>query len=104
MAFAEVGTALEWRGTGEAETGICRATGRVLVRVDPEYFRPTEVDLLVGNPAKARARLGWTHTVTLPDLVAEMVAHDLAALRGEAPPEAAAAPGIGAAALEPAHG
>jgi GDPmannose 4,6-dehydratase len=77
------------------------------VRVDPEYFRPTEVDLLVGNPGKARRRLGWTHTVTLPEPVAEMVAHDLAALRGDAPAESAieaAAAAPGGAALEPAHG
>ena len=85
MAFAEVGIRLAWRGAGLEEVGVCRDSGRVLVRIDPAYLRPAEVDLLVGNPAKARERLGWRHTVTLPQLVAEMVAHDLAALRGEPP-------------------
>ena len=85
MAFAEVGIRLAWRGAGLEEVGVCRDSGRVLVRIDPAYLRPAEVDLLVGNPAKARERLGWRHTVTLPQLVAEMVAHHLAALRGEPP-------------------
>lgn len=85
LAFAETGTALDWRGTGAEEHGVCRATGRTLVRVDPTYFRPTEVDLLIGNPAKARAKLGWSHRVTLREMVAEMVACDIAELRGEAP-------------------
>ena len=66
------------RSTGAApgveEVGVCRRTGRELVRVDPAYFRPTEVDLLIGNPAKAKRVLGWSHTVELPELAAEMVA------------------------------
>jgi GDPmannose 4,6-dehydratase len=87
LAFAEAGIALEWRGTGVEEVGIDRASGRTLVRVDPEYFRPTEVDLLIGNPAKAQRKLGWTHTVELPELVREMVASDIAVMRDEpAPP------------------
>jgi GDPmannose 4,6-dehydratase len=87
LAFAEAGITLDWRGTGAEEVGIDRASGRTLVRVDPEYFRPTEVDLLIGNPAKARSRLGWTHTVELPELVREMVASDIAVMRDEpAPP------------------
>ncbi len=77
MAFGEVGTALDWTGHGVHETGRCAETGRVLVRIDPCYFRPTEVDLLIGNAAKAKAKLGWTHRTTLRDLVAEMVAADL---------------------------
>ncbi len=77
MAFGEVGTALEWSGRDVDEVGRCTATGRVLVRVDPCYFRPTEVDLLIGNPAKAKAKLGWAHRTPLRDLVAEMVAADL---------------------------
>jgi len=83
LAFSEVGILLDWHGQGEAEHGICRQTGRTLVRVDPTYFRPTEVDLLIGNPAKARTKLGWSHTVTLKEMVAEMVAFDIAELRGE---------------------
>ena len=84
LAFAEADILLDWRGTGVEEVGIDRATGRTLVRVDPEYFRPTEVDLLIGNPAKARRQLGWTHTVDLPELVREMVASDVAVMRDEA--------------------
>jgi GDPmannose 4,6-dehydratase len=80
MSFAEVGIDIAWSGTGVEEVGACRRSGRVLVRVDPRYFRPAEVDLLVGNPAKAKAKLGWSYTVTLPQLVAEMVAHDIAEL------------------------
>jgi GDPmannose 4,6-dehydratase len=85
MAFAEAGIDIEWQGSGVQEVGVCRHTKRILVSVDPVYFRPTEVDLLVGNPAKARAVLGWTSKVGLRELAAEMVAYDLAALRGETP-------------------
>ncbi|WP_137124336.1 GDP-mannose 4,6-dehydratase [Roseomonas sp. HF4] len=81
LAFAEAGMAIEWRGSGAEEVGVDRASGRTVVRVDPEYFRPTEVDLLIGNPAKAQRKLGWTHTVGLADLVQEMVAADIALLR-----------------------
>jgi GDPmannose 4,6-dehydratase len=103
MAFREVGIMLEWRGAGVEEVGVCRASGRILVRIDPAYLRPTEVDLLVGNPAKARERLGWRPTVALPQLVAEMVAHDLAVLRGAAPAQSEVEAAIArAAALEAA--
>jgi GDPmannose 4,6-dehydratase len=81
LAFAEVGTAIEWRGSGKDEQGIEAKTGKVLVAIDPGYFRPTEVDLLLGDPSKARQRLGWQHKTTFPELVAEMVAGDLALLR-----------------------
>ena len=81
MAFAEVGIVIDWRGQGVEEVGHDRDSGRALVRLDPAYFRPTEVDLLLGDPAKARRVLGWSHTVTLPELVAEMVAADLEGLR-----------------------
>jgi hypothetical protein len=84
MAFREARIALEWRGSGVDEIGVCRASGRTLSRFDPTYFRPTEVDVLVGNPTKERERLGWRHTVSISEPVAEMVAHDLAALRGGA--------------------
>ncbi len=90
MAFAEVGTTVAWRGEGVEEQGVCARTGRVLVRVDPIYFRPTEVDLLVGNPAKALNRLGWRPTTTLREMVAEMVAHDIVEMR-DLPGHAAAA-------------
>jgi GDPmannose 4,6-dehydratase len=76
-AFACVGRTLEWTGKGEDEVGVDARTGQDLVRIDPRYFRPTEVDSLLGDPAKARARLGWQHPTSFPDLVAEMVASDL---------------------------
>lgn len=78
MAFAEVGIDLEWQGQGVEEKGIDRQTGAVRVAVDPRYFRPTEVDLLVGDATKAKAELGWTPTHTLEQLCAEMVASDVA--------------------------
>jgi GDPmannose 4,6-dehydratase len=77
LAFAEVGLTIAWRGEGVNEQGFCASSGRTLVKVDPIYFRPTEVDLLVGNPTKAMRKLGWRSTTTLHELVAEMVAHDI---------------------------
>jgi GDPmannose 4,6-dehydratase len=76
-AFAQIDIQIEWRGQGIGETGIDGASGRTLVEIDPRYFRPTEVDLLIGDPSKARAKLGWRHKVTFDELVAEMVAADL---------------------------
>ncbi|MFN3854226.1 MAG: GDP-mannose 4,6-dehydratase [Phreatobacter sp.] len=83
-AFAEVGVTIRWQGEGVNEVGIDAATGTVRVSVDPRYFRPTEVEQLLGDPGKARQRLGWHHTTTFPELVREMVAADLAALDREA--------------------
>ena len=77
LAFAEVGRKLEWRGAGSAEQGIDAASGQVLVEIDARYFRPTEIDHLVGDPAKARRELGWTHKTSFAELVREMVAADL---------------------------
>ena len=77
LAFGHVGRGIEWRGEGVDEEGICQKTGKVVVRIDPRYFRPTEVDLLLGDPSKARAKLGWTHTTAFPDLVRDMVMSDL---------------------------
>jgi GDPmannose 4,6-dehydratase len=77
MAFGHVGTKVRWEGKGLDEKGIDAANGKVLVSVDSRYFRPTEVDFLLGDPAKAKKDLGWTHTVELKDLVAEMVESDL---------------------------
>jgi GDPmannose 4,6-dehydratase len=79
-AFAEVGRRLEWRGAGVEETGVDAASGAVLVRVDPRYFRPTEVQTLLGDAGKARRLLGWRPTVGFAELVSEMVAADLAKL------------------------
>lgn len=83
LAFTKVGRAIEWRGKGVEEVGIDSRRGDVLVRIDPRYFRPTEVDLLLGDPSKARRVLGWRHTVTFPQLVSEMVDSDLAVIAKE---------------------
>jgi GDPmannose 4,6-dehydratase len=77
MAFAETGVEIEWRGQGVAETGVDRRTGKVRVVVDPVYFRPAEVDLLWGDPGKAREKLGWEARTSLRDLVRIMVQYDL---------------------------
>lgn len=82
-AFAEVGRTIFWQGKGLEERGICSRTGEVLVRVDPRYFRPTEVDLLLGDSRKAREKLGWTHATRFSDLVSEMVRADLEILSGQ---------------------
>ena len=83
LSFAEIGRSLVWSGTGVDEVGRCAKTGDVLVAIDPRYFRPTEVDLLLGDPAKAKAKLGWEHKSTMEDLVREMVAADLAEARAQ---------------------
>jgi GDPmannose 4,6-dehydratase len=77
VAFAQVGRTVRWAGEGLNEKGHDASTGEVLVEVDPIYFRPTEVDLLIGDPAKARRHLGWHHKTGFHDLVAEMVESDL---------------------------
>jgi GDPmannose 4,6-dehydratase len=76
-AFAEVGVHLDWQGEGVDEKGVCKKSGKVLVEVDPRYFRPTEVDILIGDPRKAREKLGWTHEIGIDQLVSEMVQADL---------------------------
>jgi GDPmannose 4,6-dehydratase len=81
MAFAEVGITLEWQGTGEAEKGINKADGKALVEIDPRYFRPTEVELLIGDASKAKAELGWEPKTTVEELVREMVQADLTIFR-----------------------
>ncbi|QKC95066.1 GDP-mannose 4,6-dehydratase [Mesorhizobium sp. NZP2298] len=78
LAFAEIGRTIRWQGHGVDEIGVDAGSGAVLVRIDPRYFRPAEVDLLVGDPSKARTRLGWSHVTGFKDLVAEMVRSDLA--------------------------
>jgi GDPmannose 4,6-dehydratase len=78
LAFARVGRSIAWSGEGVDEVGRDDRTGEVLVRIDPRYFRPTEVDLLLGDPSKAHQVLGWRHTTAFEDLVREMVDADLA--------------------------
>jgi GDPmannose 4,6-dehydratase len=83
LAFACTGRELVWQGAGSDEVGVDGRSGRQLVRVDPRYFRPTEVDLLLGDPSKARERLGWRHQISFADLVKEMVAADLIQVKQE---------------------
>ena len=76
-AFRVVGVEVEWHGSGVDEIGKNKATGEVIVRVDPKYFRPTEVDLLLGDPTKALETFGWKATTHFEDLVKEMVLADV---------------------------
>jgi GDPmannose 4,6-dehydratase len=76
-SFEEAGVPVEFRGEGVDEKGYCRETGKVLIEVDPRYFRPTEVDLLLGDPGKAHQKLGWRHETSVRELAREMVAADL---------------------------
>ena len=73
LAFARIGRSLTWLGSGVEEVGRDAKSGDVLVKIDPRYFRPTEVDLLVGDPSKAKEQLGWEAKVRLEELVKEMV-------------------------------
>jgi GDPmannose 4,6-dehydratase len=77
LAFAEVGIKVKWEGKGVDEKGINTADGKVVVEVDPRYFRPTEVELLIGDASKAKKNLGWEPKRTLQQLVSEMVASDV---------------------------
>ena len=77
LAFAEVGMDIEWRGEAEKEEGVDKNTGEVRVRINPEFYRPAEVDLLLGDPSAAEKELGWTRKTDFPGLVKLMVEHDL---------------------------
>lgn len=81
-AFEEIGVTIEWRGEGIAEQGVCAKSDKILVEVDPRYFRPAEVDLLIGDASKARSRLGWAPQTKWQDLCAEMMQADLGANEG----------------------
>jgi GDPmannose 4,6-dehydratase len=80
-AFEDAGIPVEFKGKGIDEKGYCHATGKVLVEVDPRYFRPTEVDLLIGDPGKAHQKLGWRHETSVRELAREMVEADLKVMR-----------------------
>ena len=80
LAFAEAGINLKWEGEGESEKGVCKATGNVLVEIDPRYYRPAEVDTLVGDASKAERTLGWKATTSWQELCREMVEADLKAI------------------------
>jgi len=81
LAFRHIDRSIEWRGSGVDECGCCKKTGQVLVALDAAYRRPTEVDLLLGDPAKALTKLGWQHRTSFEQLVAEMVEADRTILR-----------------------
>lgn len=85
-AFEDVGIALKWKGEGVDEKGYCKTSGKCLVEVDPRYFRPTEVDLLIGDASKAHQKLGWRHETPVRELCREMVAADLAAYKAGTTP------------------
>ena len=82
-AFKNAGIEIEWRGNGVDEVGIDPKSGNEIVLVDPRYFRPTEVDLLIGDASKAKSKLGWSATTSLEDMVAEMMQSDIALLKRE---------------------
>ncbi|MDR0552346.1 MAG: GDP-mannose 4,6-dehydratase [Spirochaetaceae bacterium] len=84
MAFNEVGIKLVWEGKGAAEHGINSANGKTLVEIDPRYFRPAEVDILIGDPSKAKSKLGWEPKIKLPELVKMMVENDIKLAKREA--------------------
>jgi len=77
MSFKAIGVSLDWLGEAEKEQGVCQQTGKVLVKVNPEFYRPTEVELLIGDASKALEELGWQATTTLEDLCLMMVESDL---------------------------
>jgi GDPmannose 4,6-dehydratase len=80
-AFEDAGIPLDFRGEGIDEKGFCAKTGKCLVEIDPRYFRPTEVDLLIGDPSKAERELGWKHETSARELAREMVASDMVVMR-----------------------
>jgi GDPmannose 4,6-dehydratase len=82
LAFQEVGMEIEWSGHGVDEKGYVKGSGRLIVEVSPEFFRPSEVDLLIGDPTKAKKMLGWSSKTSLKELVQVMMHHDLAQIRG----------------------
>ena len=84
LAFAQVGRRISWRGKGVDETGVDETTGKTVVKIDPTYFRPTEVDILVGDASKARKVLGWAPKRSFQQLVEEMMASDLAEAKRDA--------------------
>jgi GDPmannose 4,6-dehydratase len=86
IAFEQVGRRIQWRGTGVEEKGIDASSGATIVEIDPRYFRPTEVDLLIGDSTKARQTLGWKPTISFHTMVAEMVDTDLDHIHRESQP------------------
>jgi len=83
LSFAEVGMNVVWEGEGVDEVGKDAATGKVVVKINPKFYRPAEVDLLLGNPTKAEKELGWKREVSFKELVSRMVRNDLALVEKE---------------------
>jgi len=83
LAFQVIGRTISWRGEGVDQEGVDAASGDVLIKIDPRYFRPAEVEELLGDPTKAYEKLGWRHTTKFPELVREMVAADLKIVANE---------------------
>ena len=83
VAFGHVGMEIEWSGEGVDEIGKDKATGKVVVKVNPKFFRPAEVDILLGNPEKAEKELGWKREISFSQLVERMVKNDLALVEKE---------------------
>ena len=83
IAFSHVGIEIEWRGVGVDETGKDKSTGRTLVKINPKFFRPAEVDILIGDPAKADKELGWVRNISFSELVERMVKNDLELVKKE---------------------
>jgi GDPmannose 4,6-dehydratase len=82
IAFQEAGIELEWQGNGIDEKGLCKKTGKVIIEIDPIYYRPTEVELLCGNPSKAKSLLGWNPLKTpFVSLIKKMVSTDFEYIR-----------------------
>lgn len=76
-AFSHIGITIEWKGQGVDEVGINKNTGKVVIKINPQFFRPAEVDVLLGNPAKAENKLGWKREIPFTELVTRMVDHDM---------------------------
>ena len=83
IAFAKVGMDVEFTGTGVDEIGTDKKTGKVVVKVNPKFFRPAEVELLIGNPKKAEEKLGWKREITFDQMVERMIATDMALVKQE---------------------
>ena len=83
LAFKEIGRSIVWKGDGLNEEGIDSESGDIVVKIDPRYYRPTEVDDLLGDPTKAKKELNWQHTITFKEMVSEMVQEDIKLLQNE---------------------
>jgi GDPmannose 4,6-dehydratase len=81
LAFKEIGCSVNWEGDGINEQGVNAESGNIIVKIDPRYYRPTEVETLLGDPSKAKKELGWQHTVSFEDLVSEMVREDIKSIQ-----------------------